>query len=183
MINVADTLIQNSAFLRPNPSARLDVELLLAHCLGVDRTTLFREPERIISPAEQKMLSAMVLERKKGRPIAQLIGKVEFFSLEFHINEFVLSPRPETELLVEQALGIVGKERLRIIDLGTGSGAIAISLATHCPDAIVYAVELCGQALVVAEANRQSHQLENLHLIRAEWLTLDRQRHYRHRHQ
>ena len=171
MINVADTLIQNSAYLQPNSSARLDAELLLAHCLGVDRTALFREPERLISPTEQKMLSTMVAERKKGRPIAQLIGKVEFFSLEFKINESVLSPRAETELLVEQTLAVVSKEPLRIIDLGTGSGAIAISIATHCPNAIVYAVELCGRALAVAQANQQSHHLENLHLIRAGWLS------------
>lgn len=170
MISVAETLRKNSAYLQPNPTARLDAEVLLAHCLGVDRAALFREPERKITAPQAQTLESMITERKHGRPIAQLLGKAEFFSMEFLVNDSVLCPRADTELLVEQAISLIQNASLRIIDLGTGSGAIAIALATHCPNSTVYAVELCGQAASVAQANLKAHQLGNLHLIRAEWL-------------
>lgn len=170
MNSVADILQKTSVSLQPMPTARLDVEILLSHCLGVDRTALFREPERTISTLQERTLRAMVAERKKGRPVAHLTGKTEFYSLELRVNESVLCPRADTELLVEQAINIAQDDSLRIIDVGTGSGAIAIALATHCPNTTVYAVELCEQALSIAVKNVEAHQLENLCLVRAEWL-------------
>jgi release factor glutamine methyltransferase len=140
--------------LRASPLAALETRILLTRVLGWRRTELItrdHEPLDAIAIAQYRALEA---RRAKGEPIAQLVGSREFFGLDFEVTPDVLIPRPETELLVETALArLVGVENPRILDLGTGSGAIAVALASARGDAQVWAVDQSAAALTVAERN------------------------------
>ncbi|MEM7465374.1 MAG: peptide chain release factor N(5)-glutamine methyltransferase [Pseudomonadota bacterium] len=171
MVNVEEIIKSQSLVLHPHTSARLDVELLVAHCLRVDRSALFREPERDLSPNQSQEIESLVKARQAGQPISQLIGRAEFFSLEFDVNAHVLTPRPETELLVERALAMIGDETSTVVDAGTGSGAIAIALAREAPTATVLACDVSTKALAVARANQQRHNAENVNLVQCDWLS------------
>lgn len=135
---------------------RLDAEVLLAHVLGVGRTALVTDRARCLSPAQAEQFTEMVRRRLEGEPVAYLVGCRAFYDVELSVDARVLVPRPETELLAEAALSwarstAVGP--LRVVDVGTGSGALAIVLARHLPGASVIATDLSGQALEVAASN------------------------------
>jgi release factor glutamine methyltransferase len=137
---------------------RLDAEVLLAHVLGWDRTALLTHPERLLSPAEADHFENLLRRRLASEPIQYITGTQEFFGLSFEVSPDVLIPRPETEHLVEAVLERLGREaNLRIIDVGTGSGAIAVSLAHVMPQAEVTAVDCSVAALQVARHNAQRH--------------------------
>ena len=134
---------------------RLDTELLLAHTLGLERFELFVEPLRVL-PELEWLEFARLVERKVARePVQYILGKQEFMALEFAVNPAVLIPRPDTEVLVETALDWAKSqtEQLRILDICTGSGAIAVSLAHYLPKAEVWAGDISFQALEVARSN------------------------------
>lgn len=136
---------------------RLDAEILLRHTLGNDRTRLFlRLPERVGDDIEAAF-DALIDRRHTGEPIAYITGTREFMSLPFIVTPDVLIPRPETEQLVEWALGIIGEgDRARVVDIGTGSGAIAISIAALAPrsaDVSVIGTDISAAALSVARRN------------------------------
>lgn len=138
----------------------LEAEVLLGHVLGVARTGLLAHPNRPLSRAEARRYQALLRRRMGGEPVAYLVGHREFFGLEFVVDRRVLVPRPETELLVEQAIAEaqrIGRVQLHIADVGTGSGAIAISLAKHLPGAKLYGIDLSAGALAVAAANCWRH--------------------------
>ena len=138
-------------------SPRLDAEVLLAHVLGQDRAWLYKQP--LQAHLDQEVLNrlAELLDRREQRePVAYLTGHKEFFGLEFEVNPSVLIPRPETELLVETALQLTqGRFSPSIVDVGTGSGCIAVALARRLPAAQVWAVDISPQALIVARRNAQ----------------------------
>jgi len=138
-----------------SPSARLDTEVLLMHYLKTDRLELCLHPERGLSEEECAGFSSWVDRRNRGEPVAYITGKKEFWSLPFEVDRNVLIPRPETECLVEEVLKYYGREAgpLRIIDLGTGSGAIAVALAAEIPTARVTATDISRGALDVARRN------------------------------
>lgn len=144
------------AVLRQAPIDAREARILLAHCLGATRVQLITQSERVLLPDEAAQVEAAFQRRLAGEPIAYIVGEREFFGLPFYTNPDVLIPRPETELLVDLAL-----ERLprggRVLDLGTGSGAIAVSLAHARPDATVTALDLSARALDVARSNAQRH--------------------------
>ncbi len=133
----------------------LDAEVLLRHVLGITRSQLFAGPERLLTDAEWRRYRRVVGRRAKGEPVAYLSGRREFMGLEFRVDRRVLIPRPETELLVERALAHIGGDGAgqRLIDVGTGSGAIAISLAVARPALTVVATDVSPAALAVARAN------------------------------
>ncbi|MDY0000460.1 MAG: peptide chain release factor N(5)-glutamine methyltransferase [Polyangia bacterium] len=140
------------------PSPRLDAELLLAHALGGDRVGLYIDMDRPLSEDERARYRGLVSARLERRPVAYLLGRREFYSRAFEVSEAVLVPRPETEVLVEQALAsLEGVEAPRILDLGTGSGAIAVTIAAERPDARVVATDLSAEALEVASRNAERH--------------------------
>ena len=116
-------------------SPRLDAELLLAHVLGVNRAALWTWPDRLLTPKELTRYRELVARRARREPLAYIIGRREFFGLEFAVNPAVLIPRPETELLVEHALRLVRRwaPTPDIADVGAGSGAMAVALAVHLP--------------------------------------------------
>ena len=136
-------------------SARLDCELLLAHALDVDRTALYARSAEALPGETAKHFDALLAQRAAGRPLAQIIGRREFYSLEFEITGNVLVPRPETELLVEtirQGVNSTGGTP-RILDLGTGCGAVAVALARTLSEARLVATDISPSALAVARRN------------------------------
>ncbi len=135
----------------------LDAELLLAHCLGTSRSGLYARASGVPTPSVLGHWYQCLTEREHGKPLAYITGTREFMGLEFQVDERVLIPRPETELLVELAGAWLDRCRKRsptVADIGTGSGCIALALAHRHVRVSVYAVDLCPEALRVAEANR-----------------------------
>lgn len=153
----------------PGDSGRLEAELLLCHCLGKSRSYLYTWPERELPAAVQQRYEGLLHARREGTPLAYLTGKREFWSLELLVNEHTLIPRPETETLVEWALELALPGTARVVDWGTGSGAIALALASERPDWQVLATDVSAAALAVAAANRQRLGLARLDLLRADW--------------
>ena len=139
------------------PFDALENRILICHALGVTRVSLITQSERALSAAEAAALSALVERRTKGEPIAYIVGKREFFGLDFHVTSDVLIPRPDTELLVELALERTPQGG-RVLDMGTGSGAIAVAIAHTRPDARVTALDVSEAALAVARANAAANK-------------------------
>ncbi len=140
----------------------LDAELLLAHVLGCDRVALLTRPERRLTDAEARQVEQLIGRRAGREPLAYILGRKEFFGLELEIGPGVLIPRPETEELVERALDWLRRRDLAapwIADVGTGSGAIAIALASAWPAARAFAIELSPAAAALAQRNIERHGL------------------------
>ncbi|MCW2966924.1 MAG: prmC, partial [Solirubrobacteraceae bacterium] len=136
-----------------SPTARLDAEVLLAHVLGVDRTALFTGPERTVEGAAVRHYQDLVRRRSVGHePVAYLVGRRGFRHLELEVDSRVLIPRPETEHVVEAVVELA-PQNARVVDVGTGSGAIALALADERPDLAVTATDISPGALAVARAN------------------------------
>ncbi len=138
-------------------SARLDAELLLAHCLQIERIKLYVDFEYQLTHDELARFRELVRRRSKREPVAYITGHKEFWSLRLAVTPDVLIPRPDTEVLVEETVKVM-KARgsagpLRILDIGTGSGAISLALAKELPDAALVALDVSAQALAVAQAN------------------------------
>ena len=142
--------------------ASVEAELLLGHVLGMSRTGLYTEPERRLTSAETERLRDLVRRRLDREPAAYILGHCEFYGIDFYVDPRTLIPRPETELLVEEAMELArrisqqGKPTI-IADIGTGCGAIAISLALALPRAKIYATDISTSTLKVAEANCRRH--------------------------
>ncbi|WP_305044048.1 peptide chain release factor N(5)-glutamine methyltransferase [Geoalkalibacter sp.] len=137
-------------------SARLDADLLLAATLGVDRVGLYLRYDQPLNAEELSRFRARVARRARREPLAYILGEVEFWSLSFAVTPAVLIPRPDTEVLVEEALAR-GPDEARVLDVGTGSGAIAISLAVERPAWQVTALDVSPAALEVAQGNARRH--------------------------
>jgi release factor glutamine methyltransferase len=154
-------------------SAALDMSLILAEVLGTIRLGLYLNLERPLNPAERDAARKMLARRLKREPVAYILGRREFYGLTFEVTPAVLIPRPETELLVEQAVAWI-RERAEsspeplLTDIGTGSGAIAVAVAANIPSARVYATEISEAALKVARANVEKHSLRNGYLYSQE---------------
>jgi release factor glutamine methyltransferase len=136
---------------------RLDAELLVAHALRMDRVGLYLDMERPLSADELARVRALVQRRRQREPVAYILGTREFFGRAFEVGPAVLVPRPDTETLVERALEVLPKGPARILDLCTGSGIIAISLAASRPDVDVDATDVSKEALEVAGRNAERH--------------------------
>ncbi len=153
-------------------SPRLDAELLLAHVLGRPRSHLYAWPERRPSAECIARFEQLIERRRSGEPIAYLIGRREFWSLELEVTPDTLIPRPETELLVELALArLPGDAAVEVADLGTGSGAIALAIARERPLARVVATDDNPAALAVAERNARRLGLDNIEFAGGDWCT------------
>ncbi|KAF0206096.1 MAG: release factor glutamine [Gallionellaceae bacterium] len=152
-------------------SARIETQCLLQQVLGVARAYLFAHPERILSEAEEETYQALLLRRLSGEPLAYILGTREFFGLNFNVTPATLIPRPDTELLVELALGRILRPQARVLDMGTGSGAIALAIAHQRPDAEVWACDASAAALAVARDNAQRLGIPNAHFIESDWFS------------
>ncbi len=152
-------------------SPRLDAEVLLAHALGKPRSWLVAWPERRPEPPQQAAYERLIARRADGEPVAYLTGEREFWSLPLAVTPATLVPRPDTELLVERALAIVARlDGPRIADLGTGSGAIALALASERSDAVVVATDRSAEALAVAARNAETLGIDNVRFLCGSWL-------------
>ena len=129
---------------------RVDAQVICAHMLGVNRAYLAAHPMQVLTETQDARIDMMVAQRSMGHPIAYLVGKREFYSRDFSVGPEVLIPRPETETLVEQALR---RDASRVLDLGTGSGAIAVTLALERPGSLVTATDKSQAAIQVARSN------------------------------
>jgi len=154
------------------PPARLEAELLLCAAAGIGRTTLFAWPERRLNTDQSTAFDALLRRRIRGEPIAYILGRRAFHDLELHTRPGALIPRPETELLVDWALGALPADAaLRAADLGTGSGAIALAIAGARPAWSLLAVEQDAQALAVAAENQRRLGVANVALVQGNWLS------------
>ena len=147
----------------------LDAELLLAYAMQMPRARLRSHPEEPVQRLAAQRFTALIARRVAGVPVAYLLGRKGFWTLELRVTPAVLVPRPETELLVERALALRLERRARVADLGTGCGAIALALATERPDWRVSATDLSGEALVVARANAAALGLERVAFSQGSW--------------
>lgn len=152
--------------------ARLDAEILLSYLLSKNRAYLFAFPEHQLSEEQITTYQHLILERSKGIPIAYLTGEREFWSLALKVNEHTLIPRHETERLVELALELLpSHEPIKILDLGTGSGTIALALASERPHWQITACDKSKNALEVAQANAKRFALTNIHFYESDWFS------------
>lgn len=169
---VSEALRAAAARLEPgNESPRLDAEVLLAHVLGWTRTLLLVAADDPVSDDHQRQFQALVEKREAREPIAYLTGVQEFWSLPLRVTPDVLIPRQETELLVETVLDrLADRPAPRIADLGTGSGAVALALASERSDAHIWATDLQPAALDVARANAEQLGLGDIRFVLGYWL-------------
>ena len=150
-------------------SPAIDAQVLLAHALERDRSWLFAWPEHTPPPAQQAAFSTLVARRRDGEPIAYLTGRREFWSLDLAVSAHTLIPRPETELLVEQVLALDLPADAQVVDLGTGSGASALGLATERPGWQVSATDASIDALAVARNNARRLNLPQVRFHHGDW--------------
>lgn len=150
-------------------SAGLDAELLLAHVLNVPRARFRSHPEDVPAESAQSFYFELIERRVRGEPLAYIVGYRDFWTLKLAVSPAVLVPRPETELLVERALAVRAESRASLVDLGTGSGAIALAIASERPLWQVTATDVSGEALAIARANATSHGLNRVELVQGSW--------------
>ncbi|KKQ80782.1 MAG: Release factor glutamine methyltransferase [Parcubacteria group bacterium GW2011_GWC2_38_7] len=154
-------------------SANLDAELILIHCIKKSREFIYTYPEKKLTTTQEKSFLKNIKARSKFIPVAQIIQQKDFFELSFIVTKDVLTPRPETEILVEETIKIVKNNynsKVTIADIGTGSGAIAITLAKNLPQATILATEKSTKALWIAKQNARRHKVK-LKLFQGDLLT------------
>jgi len=155
-IRDAERRLKQKKYLSPG----LDAEILLAACLGMERTGLFRDMDRPVASQEMQSFNDIVERRLRGEPVAYIVGRKEFWSLDLKVSPAVLVPRPETEILVQAVLETArrpGKAAPCILEIGTGSGAISVALARELQSARIVSTDLSLAALGIARENAASH--------------------------
>ncbi|EKS6730180.1 peptide chain release factor N(5)-glutamine methyltransferase [Enterobacter mori] len=157
--------------LSESESPKRDAEILLEHVTGKSRTYLLAFGETLLTAEQEAQLAALLARRKTGEPVAHLVGEREFWSLPLFVSAATLIPRPDTECLVEQALARLPTAACSILDLGTGTGAIALALATERPDCTVTAVDVMPDAVTLAQRNVERLGLGNVTVLQSSWFT------------
>ncbi|MCL2766463.1 MAG: peptide chain release factor N(5)-glutamine methyltransferase, partial [Peptococcaceae bacterium] len=147
-------------------SSALDVAVLLGFVTGLNRAELYRNWQRVLTPEEENRFDNLLTRRAAGEPVAYLTGRKEFMGLEFYVTPTVLIPRPETELMVEKAVSLLDNDGGILVDAGTGSGAIAVSLAVMLPRTVIYATDISLLALEIAGQNSRKHGVERRVFLR-----------------
>lgn len=181
MLSIAEALLCADRLDSVSDTARLDCEILLAKAVERDRTYLYTWPERTLTDVQQQQFLHNLEQREQGVPVAYILGEREFWSLVLSVNSSTLIPRPETELLVETALDIFSEDITapnlmptpiprKIIDLGTGTGAIALALASEKPHWQLWGVDASAGACELAMENRDRYQLDNVVIQQGSWL-------------
>jgi len=157
-------------FAEVSDTPKLDAELLLSYCLGKPRSYLYSWPEQPLESGDWKCFQALIDKRLLPTPVAYLLGEREFYSLILKTNPATLIPRPETELLVDTALDLCpGDSAINLLELGTGTGAIAIALKRHRPNLDIVATDISADSLDLARQNARDHAV-TIDWIRSDWL-------------
>ena len=171
-VSIADAIAETTARLRAvSESARLDAEILIARAIDMPRSYVFAHPEDELDADAVARLEGTVQRRMSGEPMAYISGFKEFWSLELMVSPATLVPRPETEILVDRALReIPRKADWPILDLGTGSGAIALAIASDRPLSKVTATDISADALAIAQQNARQLNLANVEFLQGDWI-------------
>ena len=169
MATVADLLQRHNELSTASDTALLDTELLLCHSLSVDRAWLKTWPDKILSAPDMQRFEQLFRRRLEGEPVAFIIGSQGFWTLDLKVSPHTLIPRPETELLVETAMQLELPNNSQVLDLGTGTGAIALALASEYPQWQMTAVDVQASAVELAEQNRLACQLKNVTIYQSDW--------------
>ncbi|MCQ4269002.1 peptide chain release factor N(5)-glutamine methyltransferase, partial [Pseudomonas stutzeri] len=168
----------DTAELPDSPTARLDAELLLAQALGKSRSFLRTWPEREPDAEACARFAELLRRRRAGEPVAYILGRQGFWSLDLEVAPHTLIPRPDTELLVETVLERLPATPARLLDLGTGTGAIALALAAERPAWQVTGVDRVDEAVALAERNRLRLGLSNARFVASDWFAALDGEHY-----
>lgn len=170
-MTIAELLAQSSQQLSAHSdSPQLDADVLLCHVLQKERSHLRAWPEKILDQEQLDAFEQLLQQRLAGKPIAYLTGHREFWSLDLKVNEDTLIPRPETELLIETLLELYpANSNIQLADLGTGSGAIALAIASERPQWSIIATDIDAASLKLAQHNAEQHQLNNIQFIQSNW--------------
>ncbi|MDP2560941.1 peptide chain release factor N(5)-glutamine methyltransferase [Psychrobium sp. 1_MG-2023] len=168
---VSEVVSSSVARLPESDSAVLDVQVLLSSVLGVERSFFYTWPDKKLTPEQLAAFEVLLQRRISGEPIAYIVGEQEFWSLPLSVAPSTLIPRPETELLVETILDRVILPHARGIDLGTGTGAIALALASEQPSWSILGVDYSDEAVVLARTNQNKLALTNVSFVQSSWLT------------
>ncbi len=178
-MQIVDALKHARQQLHASESAQLDSELLLCEVLNCERSHLYAYPEKQLTKHNIESLNQFISLRAQGLPIAHITKQREFWSLLLQVDEHTLIPRPETEVLVDAALKLIPENNKKdVLDLGTGSGAIAIAIASERPLAKIIAADKSDKALHVAKQNAEKHNINNIHFIIADWFNMENKQSY-----
>jgi len=169
-MKIMEALEQGTKWLSESESPDIDSQYLLCHVLACNTTHLLTWPDKPLTKQQQVDYTALLEQRQHGRPVAHLIGQRGFWSLDLQVNADTLIPRPDTEIIVSEALDKI-QPKMVIADLGTGSGAIALALASERPDIDVLAMDYANGALSVAQQNAKHCQINNIAFWRGDWLS------------
>jgi release factor glutamine methyltransferase len=166
LVNAKQTLAKRFS------SGRLDAEVIAASKLNKPRSYLYAHPEHELTETEQVSLESALKRRMMGEPVAYITGWQEFYSLPFRVTQDVLIPRADSELLIEESLAFLHPlSAPKILDLGTGSGALALTLAKHRPDALISAVDKSEKALEIANQNKALLELRHVTFLQSDWFS------------
>lgn len=168
-MNYINWLVVASSELIGSESPKRDAEILLEYVTGRTRTFLMAFSETLLTEQQLQQLTEMLMRRKRGEPIAYIIGEKEFWSLSFMVSPVTLIPRPDTEKLVELALERLPLHPCQILDLGTGTGAIAIALATERPDCLITGIDYQVDAVKLAQNNAKKIGVNNVFFLQGDW--------------
>jgi len=170
MINIVTTIKQGTEHLKAcSDSATLDSQLLLAFVLNKPTSYLLTWPEVPLTEIQYTKFLTLITRRKAGEPIAYILGEKEFWSLSLYVSPATLIPRPDTEILVESVLEAYPESSLNCLDLGTGTGAIALALASEKPLWQIDAIDFKHEAILLAIKNKQKYALENVTIFQSDW--------------
>lgn len=164
-------LQQAISALQGGDSPRRDAEILLGHVTGKARTTILAFDETELTAPQAETLAQLLARRVNGEPVAHLVGTREFWSLPLFVSPATLIPRPDTECLVEQALARLPSTPCRILDLGTGTGAVALALASERPDCTLTAVDYVADAVALAQRNADNLGINNVTILQSDWFS------------